>query len=936
MKILYLIDVSSFIFRAFYAVRELNSKITGEPVNAVYGVATMLARTLKGFDGKGVHYAAVTFDSKESSTRKEIYAEYKANRSAPPEALLPQFDRIEQLIKAMRVPSFRRSGIEADDLIGTLAKDWTAQGADHHVVIVTGDKDLMQLVNDQVLVWDTMKEAIIRSPEVEAKFGGIRPDQVRDFLALVGDSSDNIPGVQGIGPKSATDLLKEHGTLEGVLKAAEEGRIAGKRGQTLKEERDLALLSQRLATLHDVEGISVTAQPLNYEPCWNADLDALFTELSFSSLKEKWMNEIAATAAQKDAMGTGPRAFETGTMTLPGFSAQQSSAIGTPASAEGVEFIAVTDEKTFQSVLAQIEKSPEFGFDLETTSLNPRQAQIVGVALAFDSARGYYIPVGHTGAGSEGQLSREMVLAKLRPYLENPKFKKIGQNLKYDWSVLYCHGLKPDGIGADTMVASYVYDPDGRHNMEVLAQKYLNYAVVTYEQVCGKGKAQIGFDQVSVELATRYSAEDAWITLKLWNHLRPLLHESGSMQVFAEVDLPLVDVLARMELEGIEVDMDWLKELSVRFQIELTAIEKKVQAYSEKFSPEPVNLNSPKQLAVLLFDQLGLKPQSKTKTGYSTDASVLEALAGDHEVPRLLLEYREVAKLKGTYVDPIPELLDAKTGRVHTSFHQAVAATGRLSCSDPNLQNSPIRSERGRLIRRAFVPKKGCVFLSADYSQIELRILAHLSQDKELVNSFVTGEDVHARTASEIYEIPVDQVTDTQRSVAKAINFGLMYGKTAFGLAQELDISRSEAKQTIDRYFARYSGVKAYLDSQIELAREAGETRTVLGRRRFLRDIKSKNPMMRAMSERMAMNTPIQGTAADLMKLAMIVVDERLIAEKLKSKILVQVHDELLLECPIDEISASTKLVCSAMENAMKLSVPLTVNCSEGKNWMDI
>lgn len=913
---LYLIDISSFIFRAFYAIRPLHTK-TGEPTNAVYGVASMLARLA---DEAKPQFLSVVYDSKdEPSFRKKLYSEYKANRSAPPDELVPQFDRIEELIRCMEIHSFRKSGVEADDLIATLTHRWCKQAKHHRVVIVSSDKDLMQLVNDRVVIWDTMTNKVYGPDEVVEKFS-VMPSQIRDYLALVGDSSDNIPGVPGVGPKTAADLLKQFGTLEAVLAAARADGISGKKGETLKANEKDALLSQELATVHDALDVHLVTEEVKYRFQVNHECAEFLRALDFHSLLSRWESLIE----------NGSPMNQQSLATFPSKEAQTpQSELGEVVRASDM-YRCVQTEEEFQKVLQGIEKTGEFGFDLETTSLNPREAKLCGVAISFDPAYGYYIPTGHNGFGA--QLSEARVLSGLRPFLESEKFRKIGQNLKYDFSVLQELGIKAHGIGADTMVAAYVLDPEGRHNLETLAGRYLNYQVTTYEQVCGKGKDQISFQDVPLEVATRYSAEDAVIALRLWHVLKPMLEGEGLMKIFTDVDLPLVGILAAMEEQGVCIDGDWLKKLSHEFQKELTRIEEKVSHYTQG----PINLNSPKQLAHLLFEELKLPPQTKTKTGYSTDAKVLEALEDLHEVPKLLIEYREIAKLKGTYVDTLPLQRDAKTGKIHASFHQTVAATGRLSSSDPNLQNIPVKTERGLKIRRAFIASPGNVLLSADYSQIELRLLAHMSGDQELVRSFQKDEDVHRRTASEIFGIVPEKVDDRQRGIAKAINFGLMYGKTAFGLAQELKISRKEAADVIDRYFKRYHGVKTYLDQAVLAAKEKGYVTTVLGRKRPLRDIQSTNPMLRANAERMAMNTPIQGTAADLMKLAMIDIDRRLKAGNYASKLIVQVHDEVLLDCPEEEVDEVSKLVCASMEEAMKLSVPLRVNSSVASNWSEL
>lgn len=898
---LYLVDISSFIFRAFYAIRALsNSK--GVPTNAVYGVATMLQRLIE--ERKPSH-VAVLYDSKEPSFRETAYKEYKANRSAPPDDLIPQFDMIERLIKEMGIHSYRKSGVEADDLIASVARQWRKRHPQSKVYIVTGDKDLMQLVDEQIQVLDTMNNKFYDVAAVTEKFG-VSPVQIRDYLALIGDSSDNIPGVPSIGPKSAVALIQEYGSVEKILEAARAGKISGKKGEVLKEHVKDAELSYELVTLKEDIDLHLEDKDFEYQFSLGEGLVEFLKECEFNTLITKWAGLVGAPAP----------------------AAQVQSSVDLKESKLG-KFTTVDTEDAFKKVLEKIERAKQFGFDLETTSLSAHDAEIVGIALAMDSHEGFYIPVGHKNGK---QLDRAQVIARLKPYLENPRYKKIGQNLKYDFSVLIAHSLNPEGIGADTMVADYVLDPSSRHNLAALCLKYLDYEVVKYEDVAGKGKEQVSFADVPIDIATRYSAEDALAAWKLWEVMEKKLIDENLMRVFAEIELPLVKVLARMETFGVHVNAPFLNTLSKEFEKEIQEIELKIQKYTKG----PVNLNSPKQLGVLLFEELKLPTQGKTKTGFSTDASVLEALAPLHEVPRLLLEYREISKLKGTYVDPIPEMINKKTGKLHAGFHQTVAATGRLSSSDPNLQNIPIRSERGKLIRKAFVPSKGSKLLAVDYSQIELRLLAHMSGDKDLCHSFQVNEDVHRRTASEIYHVSLDQVTDEQRAVAKAVNFGLMYGKTAFGLSQELKIPRAEAKSIIDKYFERYSGVKKFLDGQIQLAHEQGFVMTELGRKRPLPEIHSSNAAIRANAERMAMNSPIQGTAADLMKLAMIAIDEKLEAEGFKSRLAIQVHDEVVLDCPESELQAVQKLVEDCMVNAMKFRVPLQVNSGVGDNWMVI
>ncbi|HAR41760.1 MAG TPA: DNA polymerase I [Bdellovibrionales bacterium] len=937
---LYLIDVSSFIFRAFFGIRPLHTK-TGEPTNAVYGVATMLARLVEEAKPE---LLAVVYDSKEPSFRKTLYTEYKANRSAPPEELVPQFARIEELVRAMEIPSYRLSGVEADDLIATLVRKWCAESPDHKAVVVTGDKDLMQLVGPCVKIWDTMANKFYGPEQVVEKFG-VNPEQIRDYLALVGDSSDNIPGVPSIGPKTAADLLREYGTLTLILEAAKNSKIPGKKGEAIRTHEANAKLSAELATVHESLDVVPDKKLLSYHFHVTEHLGTLFAELNFNSLLERWHIKVAenaklaggghiertASPADLSAQVTGAAS---GAATRPRPAVPVADQPVSPAVLAPLapgKFTTVNTDEALAALLKKMERTKEFGFDLETTSLNPREAEIVGFSICCEPSESFYIPVGHR-ATSETQLEFTKVLAALKPYLENPRYKKIGQNLKYDWSILLAQGLKPDGLGADTMIAAYVLNAEGRLNLAALADKYLNYKVLTYEEVCGKGKDALCFDLVPISLATRYAAEDAWVALILWHKLRDKLKDEHLLEVFARIDMPLVSVLAGMESEGVCIDVPWLQTTSREFGIELRELETRVQA----FTHGPLNLNSPKQLAHLLFDELKLPVQSKTKTGYSTDASVLEILAPLHEVPRILLEYREISKLKGTYVDPLPGLRDPKTGRIHASFNQTVTATGRLSSSDPNLQNIPVRTERGQKIRRAFIPSEGCVLIAVDYSQIELRILAHMSGDRELVASFKKGEDVHRRTASEIFGIAPESVNDRQRGIAKAINFGLMYGKTVFGLSQELGIPRHEAKDMIEKYFTRYAGVKRFLDQLILNARECGYSMTLLGRKRVLPDLQSRNPAIRNNAERMAMNTPIQGTAADLMKLAMIDLEDQLTKQNFRARMIIQVHDEIVLDCPKDEAPAVLKLVTEVMESALTLDVPLKVNAAQGANWMEL
>ena len=892
-RVLYLVDISSFIFRAFYAIRSLSSP-SGEPTNAVYGVATMLAKLMEEVDPR---HLVVVYDSKEPSFRSEMYEDYKANRTEPPDDLVPQFERIYELIEVLGIPSIQYPGVEADDLIATLADHWRAENSENEVIIVSGDKDLMQLVDSRLWVWDTMKGKLFDSEGVFEKFG-VRPDQVRDYLAIVGDSSDNVPGVSGIGPKGAAQLLSEYGDVEGVLKAAHAGQVKGKKGETLLSSIETLKLAQELVSLKRDCKIP---EDQGYAYQFRVGREALrfFEELGFHSLVKR-------------------------------FSESEEGGVALKSPEAGVQFQTVRTRGQLEKIVKDAMEQGALSFDLETTSLNPRVARIAGIALAVQTKEGFYVPLLHEDSQSE--LTFEEVMDVLSPYFSDSTKTLIGQNLKFDLSVLDAHEVRPQCAIQDTMLAAYVLEPTGKHGFDFLCQKYLNYAPVTYEEVCGKGKQQITFDAVPTEQATRYAAEDAVYTLRLWELFKAELEKENLWSVYEDVDLPLVRVLEAIEMKGVVVDVPYLKSLSEEFEKDLERIRTRVDA----FTREPINLNSPKQLAVLLFDELKLPVQSKTKTGRSTDSNTLEALAPLHEVPRLLLEYREISKLKGTYVDPLPELIDSKTGRIHAHFHQTVTATGRLSSSDPNLQNIPIRSERGRRIRRAFVAPSGARLVAADYSQIELRILAHMSGDPVLCESFQKGEDVHRRTALEIFGGTPETVSDEQRAVAKAINFGLMYGKTAFGLAQELGLSRADAKSFIDRYFERYAGVKVFLEAQVEKAKEQGYVETLCGRRRLLPELASKNGAIRAVGERMAMNTPIQGTAADLMKLAMIKLHQVIQKEGLKARMIIQVHDELVLECPESEVQEVTRWVRSTMEGAMQLSVPLVAEASEGGDWLSL
>jgi len=883
-------------------------------------------------------HLVVVYDSKEPSFRKKMYEDYKANRSAPPEPLLPQFDLIEKMIGLMGIPSFRKSGVEADDIIATLCKRWVADGKKTNekkrVVVVTGDKDLMALVDSNTQLWDTMKDQHFTEHEVREKFG-VRPNQIRDYLAIVGDTSDNIPGITGIGPKGAEALLKEFETLEAIIEAAKQGKIKGKKCETIVESEKAAKLSQQLATLIEDVDIDFSSEKLKFRLDVKPELLQFFEKYNFKSLYAKYAGKMnAQVSSVPNALKTDSSPKQEEISFDSSFNTTDATTSTAPAAVKP-EFKTVSDAPGLIAVVQEIKKAGLMSFDTETTSLDPRQAKLVGIAISTSEKNGYYIPVGHemTLESQSPQLSQEEALESLKPLLESPKIKKVGQNLKYDYRVMLNQGVEIRGIYGDTMIAAHLVDSSGRHNLDELSQKYLHHKTIAYDEVAGKGASQVTFDHVSITAATQYAAEDAWCAMALWNILEPRLKSQHSEKLYREVDLPIIEVIAGMEEAGIKVDVPFLQKIDLQFEKELIEIEKKVRSFSKN---PALNLNSPKQLGAFLFEELKLPTQGKTKTGFSTDASVLEALAGLHEVPKMLLEYREISKLRGTYVQPLQELRDPKDSRVRTSYNLTGAATGRLSSTDPNLQNIPARTKRGQLIREAFIAEKGNVLLSADYSQIELRILAHMSEDPNLIDSFVKNEDVHRRTASEIFHVKPEDVTDEQRAGAKAINFGLMYGKGAFALAEELGISRTEAKKMIEQYFTRYSKVKSFLDSQILLAHEQAYVSTLLGRRRALPEINSKNHMMKANAERMAMNSPIQGTASDLIKIAMVKLGHVLREKKFAARMLLQVHDELVFECPLNEVDALKTVVKDAMENAFAMKVPLQVNMATGKNWAEL
>lgn len=960
---LYLVDGSSFIHRAYHAVRPLSTR-SGVPTNAVFGFTSMLLKLLA--DMRPSH-VAVAFDGPPAGTfRAELYPEYKAHRPPAPEDLVPQFDLCRRVTRAFNIVALEDHRVEADDILATLALRAAEEAFD--VTIVSSDKDLMQLVGPRVVLWDTMRDRRYDPVAVREKLG-VFPEKVRDLLALTGDASDNVPGVTGIGPKTAAALLEEHGDLEGVLLAAP--KIKGKRGETLVEQAQRARLSGRLVDLKADVDLPVTLADLKRRPIDLPAVASLFEELDFSRMLEQVKSlardeeaasepslveveeEVGGEVGEKvgeevgdkagesagDAAGSGSKAEESAwDVAGNGSEADAASAESdlAPAKASvGLDrdcYETIRDIGRLGEVLALAVERGELAVDLETTSLNPPDADIVGIALCWGEGEAGYVPVAHRGLAVGPQPRLEEVLARLRPLLEEPSPLLHMQNHKYETAVFRRHGVTLAGVGCDPMMASYLLDSSqASHGLDALAQRELGHRTITFKEVTGSGKAMRPFDEVEVEVATRYAAEDAEVTFLLAQRLLPRLREAGLEQLLYEVEVPLAKVLACMELAGVGLDLKRLTGLSGDMNRQLVALERQV----EEAAGMRVNLASPKQLQVLLFEHLGLKPLRKTKTGLSTDAEVLEQLATEHPVAALIHEHRQIQKLKGTYVDALPRLISPRTGRLHTSYNQAVAATGRLSSSEPNLQNIPIRTEMGREIRRAFVAPEGQLLVAADYSQIELRVLAHLSGDEALREAFMAGEDVHGLTAAEVFGVPAAEVDREMRRVAKAVNFGVIYGQSAFGLARQLKIGRSVAAGYIESYFIRHRGVKAYMDRVVEEALATGQVTTILGRRRPLPDLKSRNPNQRAGAERMARNTPIQGSAADIIKLAMLRCHNRLERDMPTARMLMTVHDELVFEVPEADAEALAAMVRQEMASAMELSVPLVVDVGMGRDWLE-
>ncbi|MEN8205207.1 MAG: DNA polymerase I [Pseudomonadota bacterium] len=896
---LLLVDGSSYLYRAFHVpnLQQLTNS-RGEPTGAVYGVSNMLRSLIREYQPA---LMAVVFDARGKTFRHDLYSDYKANRPSMPEELAVQVEPLHALVRAMGLPLLQVPDVEADDVIGTLASEAARQGLE--TVISTGDKDMAQLVNEHVTLVNTMSRTTLDSAGVEEKFG-VTPAQIIDFLALTGDSSDNIPGVPRVGPKTAAKWLATHGSLDNIM--AHAGDLKGKVGESLREHLDRLPLSRELTTIRCDVALDTAPEALQVQAPDVEQLRALYTELDFRTLLED-LNSEAADDGEPAGDVTSP---------LP-----------------EPDYETVLTQAQLDAWLRRLQQAGQFAFDTETTSLDYMAARIVGVSFSVAANEAAYVPLAHDYPGAPTQLNREAVLEQLRPLLENSDLYKIGHHIKYDRNVLANHGIKLDGMRYDSMLESYVLSSTAtRHDMDSVALKYLGHTNIKFSDVAGKGAKQLTFNEIPVETAAPYAAEDADITWQLHAAMWPQLTANPALEkIFTDIEMPLVTVLSDMEQTGVVIDTGMLSQQSRELAQRITDIEQ--QAHHE--AGQPFNLGSPKQIQQLLFDKLQLPVLAKTPKGApSTAESVLQELALDYPLPRLILEFRSMSKLKSTYTDKLPQQVSVDTGRVHTSYHQAVAATGRLSSSDPNLQNIPVRTEEGRRIRQAFVAPAGKVLLAADYSQIELRIMAHLSTDKGLLQAFSEGQDVHRATAAEVFGVPPEAVSNDQRRSAKAINFGLIYGMSAFGLAKQLGIARGAAQEYIDVYFARYPGVHDYMEATREQAREQGYVETVFGRRLYLPDIKARNGQLRAAAERTAINAPMQGTAADIIKRAMIDMHRWLQTDNgLDITMIMQVHDELVFEVRESSVEAAKEPIRECMSGAASLRVPLLVDIGVGANW---
>lgn len=908
-----LVDGSSYLFRAFHGLPPLtNTK--GQDTGAIYGVINMLKSLIKQYNPTHI---GVVFDAKGKTFRDDIYPEYKANRPPMPDELRSQIAPLHEIIRAMGLPLIIEDGVEADDVIGTLARQAGEQGID--TLISTGDKDMAQLVNEHVTLINTMNNQLMDVQGVHDKFG-IPPELIIDFLALKGDKVDNIPGVPGVGDKSAQGLLNGIGGIEAIYqnldKIAElDFRGAKTLGKKMAEFEEQARLSYQLATIDVALNLDYSPTTLTPTEADNDKLADLFSEYEF----KRWYTEV--TSSQATPATSSPE------------SATEDSESSEEQSDIEVDYTTILDEATFNQWFEKIKQADIVAFDTETTSLDYMEAELVGMSFCMEPGVAAYLPVAHDYPDAPEQLSRDWVLEQLKPWLEDPAQIKVGQHLKYDKNVLANYNIVLDGIGFDTMLESYVLNSTGsRHDMDTLAQNYLNHRTVHYEEIAGKGAKQLTFNQIDLEQAAFYAAEDADITLRLHNVLWPKVAAEDTLKkILLDIEVPLASILARVEQQGVLIDSQQLNQQSQQLATRIMELEKEVH----EMAGEAFNLGSTKQLQHILFEKMELPVVKKTPKGApSTSEEVLQELALDYPLPALIMEYRGLTKLKNTYTDKLPKMINHRTGRVHTSYHQAVTATGRLSSTDPNLQNIPIRNEEGRRVRKAFIAREGYKIVAADYSQIELRIMAHLSGDKGLLDAFAHGKDIHRATAAEVFNVAEDDVTDNQRRSAKAINFGLIYGMSAFGLAKQLHVSRQEAQEYMDLYFKRYPGVLDYMDRTREFAKEHGYVETVFGRRLYLPEIKSSNGARRKGAERAAINAPMQGTAADVIKMAMIQVDDWIRSNNNDDVVMImQVHDELVFEIKQASLDSHVATIVDLMEQAATLSVPLKVEAGNGENW---
>jgi len=916
---LILVDGSSYLYRAYHAFPPLTNSV-GEPTGAMYGVLNMLRSLLLQYQPTHV---AVVFDAKGKTFRDELFEHYKSHRPPMPDDLRAQIEPLHAMVKAMGLPLLAVSGVEADDVIGTLACEADKKG--RPVLISTGDKDMAQLVTPNVTLINTMSNTILGPKEVVTKYG-VPPELIIDFLALMGDSSDNIPGVPGVGEKTAQALLQGLGGLDSLYAAPEKIAELSFRGAKtmaakLEQNKEVAYLSYQLATIKTDVPLELTSEQLEVQQPATEELVELFKRYEF----KRWTADVEA-GKWLQARGSKPAAKPQETIVV-----EAEPDIPT-AILSAENYVTILDEETLQSWIGKLKSAALFAFDTETDSLDNISANLVGISFAIEPGVAAYVPMAHDYLDAPDQIPRDRALELLKPLLEDEKLLKVGQNLKYDRGVLENYGIELRGIAFDTMLESYILNSVvGRHDMDSLSQRWLKHKTVTFEEIAGKGKNQLTFNQIALEEAGHYAAEDADVTLQLHLAMWPELQQhAGPLNVFQNIEMPLVPVISRIERNGVNIDPAVLHKHSEELTLRLAELEQK----AHEIAGEAFNLSSTKQLQTILFEKQGIKPLKKTPGGApSTSEEVLEELALDYPLPKVILQYRGLAKLKSTYTDKLPLMINPKTGRVHTSYHQAVTATGRLSSTDPNLQNIPVRNEEGRRIRQAFIAPKDYVIVSADYSQIELRIMAHLSRDKGLLKAFSEGQDIHRATAAEVFGLPLDSVSNEQRRSAKAINFGLIYGMSAFGLSRQLNIPRKESQKYMDLYFERYPGVLEYMERTRAQAKESGYVETLDGRRLYLPDIKASNAARRAGAERAAINAPMQGTAADIIKRAMIAVDAWLQQEKPRVRMIMQVHDELVFEVHKDDIEAVTKKIHELMESSTQLDVPLLVEVGSGPNW---